>query len=1022
MKDSSSRDLSTLQSDLLRAQYLNEDFQRRLKDLADSRATLSEESGVLKTKVELNERMKEGMGGERDYYKQQVHELNQEIHQLKLDLQQKSDTIQLLDRKIVTQEALTHETSGDRSKLLHEQQKDHATIRSLENQIHALQEDLSAARHQNANLNEIVVERQQILNNVADMNVTQRGLVRTNEKMKIQIEAVRTQQKAKMCALACNESCTQANNPHISFQCCFLLPFFFLQLSKEKETLFDRLKSVTSERDSLMQSLSSTDTNLIGIQDEITKLHQERELKEDQYAALYHDYTAVSEQFEELRTEKLPALQNQLSSTKVENDRLQSMISNLQEGTVSKLYQTEQFQKQEILNLKKTCTELQKKLDLETEHVQQAEQKLTSLEHELHTLRQTTTTKQSQLTSNATLLSHHTDLIAKLNLQVSDLKGMCRTLEGQKLKLETEWKLLTQQYQELQRDLNQQVDLHTNQSLLLQSKSQEVIELKSSLNALSETKASLEIELHATQQRSRELENDLRQRSNTIGETQGLLQENEAHSSLLQETLRSKEYEMTELLQQIQQLQRDRTKLSDENTLKNTDLKAILIDLENVIKENQVLTRELSLMKTTVDTRATDIERLASRLTHTEEQYKSKELECLDLLSNYRVVCLENERMKVASDELEQERASHRLTLKQQQDALFKQDAQIRGGESELRKRMVDIQSLEHTIQELSRSLESQKKATDAMAADKNDVLQQLDAARALAGGMEQSRSEHMRVLAEYKSQLQKTQQDLHAIQLDNTHLIHTLQQSKEHGNNLDKVIATLRGRSALQSEQHAVNIQEKNVRIGQLQQEIQHVKIQLESLTEQVQTLNEYRDKQNGEINRYAHIAQSDPPRQRRRAFPILPPLGSVLSPPTLCSFLFCPPFSLLQSDSSSSLSSSGRHVNHSDLLNQIKSLQAVIDSQFLKLQDLQKEKSKLKSYIVKYEAELRTWEQRNNNKQPQQQSSPPGNGAVHPHPSSRTPGGGSDLSGGGLQTIASPAFNVVDASVAASFRVENE
>ena len=46
LKDRSSREVSQLQSDLLRAQFLNEDFQRRLKDLAESRNTLSEQSGA----------------------------------------------------------------------------------------------------------------------------------------------------------------------------------------------------------------------------------------------------------------------------------------------------------------------------------------------------------------------------------------------------------------------------------------------------------------------------------------------------------------------------------------------------------------------------------------------------------------------------------------------------------------------------------------------------------------------------------------------------------------------------------------------------------------------------------------------------------------------------------------------------------------------------------------------------------------------------------------------------------------
>jgi septal ring factor EnvC (AmiA/AmiB activator) len=45
-------------------------------------------------------------------------------------------------------------------------------------------------------------------------------------------------------------------------------------------------------------------------------------------------------------------------------------------------------------------------------------------------------------------------------------------------------------------------------------------------------------------------------------------------------------------------------------------------------------------------------------------------------------------------------------------------------------------------------------------------------------------------------------------------------------------------------------------------------------------------------------------------------------------------------------------------EFLAQLKSHQSVIDSQFLRIPELQKEKSKLKGYIVKYETELRNWE----------------------------------------------------------------
>jgi chromosome segregation ATPase len=190
LKDSSSRELSTLNSDLLRAQFLNEDFQRRLRDLSETKANLSEESGALKSKVEITERMKEGLGGERDYYKSQVHELNGTIHHLKLDLQQRADEIALLQRQIQSQEVQLNESIKDRSRIMQESQKDAAAMRALEATITDLKADLQQTKHQNANLNDIVVERNEIMNNISDMNVTQRGLMRTNEKMKIQIDAV----------------------------------------------------------------------------------------------------------------------------------------------------------------------------------------------------------------------------------------------------------------------------------------------------------------------------------------------------------------------------------------------------------------------------------------------------------------------------------------------------------------------------------------------------------------------------------------------------------------------------------------------------------------------------------------------------------------------------------------------------------------------------------------------------------------------------------------------------------------
>jgi len=875
LKDSSSREISALQSDLVRAQFLNEDFQRRLKDLADARESLSEQSGVLKNRVEITERTKEGLESERDYYRNQVQNLNHTIHELKMEMTSKDDEVQRIKRAMVALEAQVSEGVAERSRLLAEQSSESNQRANLESSLTSLRTELAALQVQNQNLQSIVTERDEMLNNVADLNVTQRGLLRTNEKLKAQLD----------------------------------------KLTKEKSTLSDRVSSLTSERDSLLTSLSSTDVQLGRIQAEVKALQQEREEKEQAYANLYHDYNDLSTQLNELKDSKLPEVTAALNAAKSENGRLQSRIQDLESNTLPSLSLNEQNQRTQIDQLNATVRDLQHRLDKEQSRSTEYEAQISELEHELGRLRQNAESKVSQLQGNAQVLAHHAELISKLNLQLSDMKSVCRSLENQKNKVEAEWRHALETIETTKKELGQQIDMNAKQSVVVQEKNQEIVELKQSMNALLENKAELEVAVTESRKRFEQLQSDIQSQSASGQMLETRLSDAAAHCAQLQDALRSKEYELNNLVQQLQEEQRQVGRLKEENTIKTHDLKAIIQDLENVLKENQLLSKEIHSLKSTSDTRSVEVERQQLRVKQLEELQKSKEMENLDLLSNYRSICAENERIKLALDELEVERRNYRSTLKSNQDSLNRTEQALKSAQDEFRRRMIDLHTHENTIQQLSRALESQKQSIERVHAEKQELQSSLDSVKQLSMGLEHARGDQVKTSAELRSQIAKLQADLHALQMDNAHLVQSLTQAREQTNNLEKVIANLRAQAANQSQQQQSTLSDKTQRMTQMQLDLQQARHQIDALNDQLQTLHQYRDKQHSEINRLLHsLATSS---------------SSSTSP----------------SSSPSSASSSPFSSASAEFLSQIKLLQSTIDAQFVRMQELAKEKSKYKS-----------------------------------------------------------------------------
>jgi chromosome segregation ATPase len=689
------------------------------------------------------------------------------------------------------------------------------------------------------------------------------------------------------------------------------------------QSLVAEAQANQTERQQLLQSLGQADETLSTVQGEVSNLHSELQQKEQAYANLSADFEQRSAQLDELRSSKFPSLQGQMAQLKAEKDKLAAQLHDLQSHTLATATQELQSSKAEVVRLQSNQTELLSRLEDAQAKTAEAEARHTALERELHALRHASGTKSTQLSSHAALIEHHADTIARLNLTITDLKSLCRSTESQRATLESEWKASLAEVERLKRELGLQMDLHGNHSLVLASKGQEVVELKAQISSMAEEAQRQHFELQQRDRRIEQMQSQVQSVQEGSKQLSHLVDERGEQSSALQDALRAKEYELNDLSSQLSTLQRAHQKAQQDLALKDADLKAMLSDLENILRENQVLTAELSQSRQAKEVTTLDAERQATRASHAEELFRAKESECLDLLSNYRAVCLENERVKLAGNELENERANHRQQLKQQQDALFKQEVALKAAEGELRARMLDLHANEQAMQEMSRALEAQKRALDSAHAEKRDLSSQLEAARMVATGLEQGRTEQGRLLAENRSALAKAQIDAQSAAMDGAHLTHSLAQAKAHHANLEHIIASLRAQAYDASQLHAQALAEKSARVSTLTQELQQARIHADTMQEQINTLNQYREKQNQEINRLLQSAAA----------------SSVAGG---------------KSSSSSSVAASP------EVLSQLTSLQGVVDAQFARLQELQKEKAKLKGYMVKYEAELRSWEKK--------------------------------------------------------------
>jgi chromosome segregation ATPase len=894
--------------------------------------------------------------------RQEAEESQRRIEQLQSQLDQARDAMHTLEankqgvdervhRAVQEQEQhareeiaqLEHSYSQLQSKLTSSEQAHldaTSKITSLEHELHLLRHATSTKNSQLTSNATLLQHNTELVATLNSQILELRAAVRAveNQKSKVESEWRLTQQELDQNKQLLTQALDSTTHTGLGLQSkvqeLLNLRLQNDQLSSEKHALElelssrdQRIQSLvadaqsnSTEREHLLKSLQQADTTLSTVQGEVSNLHAELERGAQNYANLYADFESRGQQLEELRSSKFPSLQGQMAQLKAEKDRLAAQLHDVQSHTLASATSELQHSKAEVARLQSSQSELLSRLEREQNATADANSRITSLEGELHSLRHSTTTKSSQLSSHAALIEHHADVIAKLNLTVTDLKSVCRSTESQRVTLESEWKQALAEIERLKRELSAQMDLHSNQSVVLASKAQEIVELKAQISGMAEDAQRTHHELQQRDERIHQIHAQAAAAQEGSKQLSSLVEERSEQSSHLQDALRAKEYELNDVVSQLSALQRAHQKLQDEATLKSTDLKAMLSDLENIIRENQMLSQELTHIRQTSETRQLDSERQATRAAHAEELYKAKESECLDLLSNYRAVCMENERIKLAGGELEQERATHRQTLKQQADALFKQEVALKAAEGELRQRMLDLHSSEQAMQEMSRALEAQKRALDSVHAEKRELCQQLEAQRLVAGSLEQGRNEQGRALAESRSALAKAQIDSQSAAMDSAHLTNSLAQSRAHATNLENIISTLRTQAHDAAHISAQAVSEKSARIATLTQELQQSRIHADTMQEQIHTLNQYREKQNTEINRLLQTAAANVSGNKSS--------GSVGASP--------------------------------ELLAQLQSLQGVVDTQFARLQELTKERAKLKSYIVKYEVELRSWEKR--------------------------------------------------------------
>jgi chromosome segregation ATPase len=871
LRNDSSVEIRELRLNYAQTSQRSEEIKQKLLQSVENNKEIGEKNVKLNGELEILVIANGKLENQLNFFKNQGNDSNREVSQLKAtvsELNQDKITLQQQNNSFNLE---LNELKREKAAILADFNEQTSKIAILNSELAHKNEEIQRKASELTVLSKLQENQAELLHNQSNLNLEKKQYLRQLEQQRITIG----------------------------------------QLTRDKEELFQRINGAVAEKNNLLGQIAEINKNNFTLNSNLQFSSEEAKNTENTLNNLNSELENQNSIIKQLKNQ-----QTQLNQTiqvlKLENSELNLQLS------AEKSHQNShsdiiRARNDEIFALKQEKQIILSDLEgLQAKNYQQSE--------EIHKLGAVIKEKQQNLNQSefriqqfAVNLSNLTQSNENYKGQIEELKALIRNINNTTSDASNSIADITQQLQQAEK----QIILLSNENNRLQSQLQHsqndvskfkqlISELDNDRNGIIEQNRAKTIEIEKLYNK----ENIIKQ---TQQQLQLILQQSQAQIETQTSQLNTKEETIGQLSEQNRQYNDAVVRLEETLKLKQIEMKNVLEDLNSLLKENQLLTNQLNSVKTNNSSAQVELERRLTHQQHLEEVNKIKERELEELLINYRAVCLELERYKLATAEVESERNNYKSVQRGQNDRIQTLEITLNALEQEKQRKFIDLNALEQSNQQLQQQIERERLINQQQKLTIEKLSVEIQAARNVSAGLQQRGAENNRINIEFQSQLSRNSAELHNKSGELSNLQQTNQLQAERIAQLENILNQLRLSSAQQAQQQQTQLEDKIKLITELNLHIQQTKNHAETLQEQLNLANQQRQQQAESIANLTHALQNN----------------------------------------------SNTNGQLQTLQGQLLTSQKNIEELISKCEQLNKEKVKLRNFMFKYEAEIQKLEE---------------------------------------------------------------
>lgn len=776
----------------LQVEYLqqaNQDLEKRVSDLLETRQTVTSEVAKLSTKneelcKELTEIDQLAQQLERDKEivletaDAEIEEAKNEIKRQYSEIQNLKDTISVLTSELSKSQEERHRLSEDIFTKTEENQKLESMLNHIEKEKHRLSKKTERL---------VSTERELVLE--LERMRTHYGILRRDRSPSRMDTFVKTIEEERDYYKKELENLQKTFKRRYSPSNQSQSPFI---TTPEKSGAYNsELKQIIRERDDLQTMLDRFEKHMVEIQSNVKMLTAER----DKINILYEQ---AKDELNVLRREVTRSPQSKASSAasqtvlrRVEEERDQA-VADFNTVLTEKESLREKFKNQQELSISENMRMEQKIKDLENNV------------YELETERLDLQSTISKMKENLGLLENEVNVQSHKLAQTSDVSSQYKA-ELNSLRL------LNEQLQKSQQDIQHRMSVKSNELQLSQeqiatledkidqfncrsaSLHDEVNMLRNTISVLDKEKDNLQETVDDKTERIACLEDNLANKDKTISNLRLAQSELESSTDHLKDSLSNQDRELSSLRRQLDAVRDDLTQTGHSREILLKENRRLQDDLATMTRENQAVTSELEAAMHEKEELKRRVHSYITEVSRIETLMAAKEQENRDLLDQFRMVHGQVEDWEAKAQQAEGESSSIRLELLSSDTERMHLRDKVTHLENEILEHINAHQAYESQISSMAKTMSKLEEELKYEQSQKASILSDLSSVRELCVKLDSNKELFSRQLTSKNIEHERVLNELEDVRSEAEILKKQLSSERLTIKNLETLLATNR-------------------------------------------------------------------------------------------------------------------------------------------------------------------------------------------------------------------------------------